>query len=162
EDPAGDVHLAVAVEVAGLDVGPGDEGVPRRPQGVAEARAGGQGHPPLAALEDAAGDVGLAVAVEVPRPDVDPCNVRVPCPERQLVDRAARGGRVQQGPRPACLPANGDVPPGAREDRNGDRVDDLYPTIHTKGRIEWHGRTRGEWDLPHQSTGHEAGGVRTV
>src|SRR5207248_2184700 len=64
-DPADEVALAVAVEVAHLHVRPvQDAGLvpgPLRPRGMDEARPGREVHPPVAALLDAPDDIRAAV-----------------------------------------------------------------------------------------------------
>src|SRR5438445_10320796 len=70
---ADNIVLAVAVEIAYLDVDPGDIRAPRVPDGeIKRVAAGTQSCPPPAGLQHAAGDVGLAVAVEIAHFDVDP------------------------------------------------------------------------------------------
>ncbi len=75
---AGDVGLAVAVEITHLHVHPGDVGVPSGPQAIRECCAGRLSHIPLAGLQITADDVRLAVAVEVADLDVCPSHVRIP------------------------------------------------------------------------------------
>src|SRR5207244_3647108 len=78
---AGDVGVAVAVEVADLHVHPGQHaGLVRRPGGPqagGEGQVGlGQPRPPLTVLLDAPGDVRPAVAVEVADLHVHPAQHR--------------------------------------------------------------------------------------
>src|SRR5437879_65726 len=54
---ADDVGLAVAVEVADLNIDPGGGGAPARPLAGSEGSSGAQAGPPGAALQPAAGDV---------------------------------------------------------------------------------------------------------
>src|SRR2546428_436397 len=80
---AGDVGLAVAVEVADLGVDPAD-GAPLRPHRGVEASSIGEAGPPGAALLPPRGDVLEAVAVEITDPDIDPSDVRADAPRGPL------------------------------------------------------------------------------
>src|SRR5206468_11570800 len=69
---AGDVGQAVAIEVADVDIDPGDASGPSVPDREIERAAGTQSRPPPTGLQHAAGDVGLMVTVEVADVDIDP------------------------------------------------------------------------------------------
>src|SRR5207245_2467553 len=62
---AGDVSPVVAIEVADVDIDPGDAGSPSAPPGAVEGVAERSFHPPRTGLLDAADNVVLAVAREV-------------------------------------------------------------------------------------------------
>src|SRR5439155_20869468 len=67
---ADNVVLAVAIEVAHVDIEPGDRGGPLVPGREIERVAGTQSRPPPAGLQHAAGDVLAAVAIEIADLDV--------------------------------------------------------------------------------------------
>src|SRR4029077_17914877 len=71
---ADDVVLAVAIEVCGLDIDPGDGRVcrPCRPDREREGISGIDANPPVAGNVVAGGHVGLAVAVEIAREEIHP------------------------------------------------------------------------------------------
>src|SRR5439155_326166 len=75
---AGEVRLAVAIEVADVDIDPGDGGGPSAPHGAVEGVAERTGHPPLTGWLHAAGNVVLAVAGEVADFHVHPVDGRGP------------------------------------------------------------------------------------
>ncbi len=79
KDATDDVVFAVAVEIAHVDIDPGDVGIPARPEGSRETgRSIRDSDPPLAGLQDSANDIGVSVAVEVAGLHIDPGNVRIP------------------------------------------------------------------------------------
>ena len=75
---AGDVGLAVTVEVADLHIDPGNARRPSGPKTITERSATRNAGPPLSVLRHAADDVVLAIAVEIAHLDIDPRDRGIP------------------------------------------------------------------------------------
>src|SRR5207244_9023815 len=88
---SGEVGPAVAIEVADVDIDPGDSGGPSAPDREIERAAGTQSRPPPAGLQHAAGDVGPAVAVEVADVDIHPGDGGGPCAPHSAAESGREG-----------------------------------------------------------------------